>query len=63
MAAQKPIPYPNLHDSITSVVDAYEAVHAAVSTHAEEHRKTLEERRRALAVKKAAAELLKGEAS
>lgn len=62
MVAQKPVVYPNLGDSMLAAVDAYEAVHDAVSTHAEEHRRVLADRRKALEIKQQAAALIAADA-
>ena len=61
MAAQKPVVYPNLTDGMTKLVDAYEAVHGAVSTHAQEHRKVLADRRKALEIQRSAKALLEAD--
>jgi hypothetical protein len=59
MVKQKPVVYPSLVETMNSAVNAYQAVHDAVGNHAEEHRKVLDERRRALALQQSADKLLK----
>lgn len=63
MAISKPVPYPNLMDTVTSAVDAYTAVHEGVREHAAEHSSTLEQRRTVLAMKKAANKLIAADAT
>lgn len=45
MTQPKPVKYPNIMDQLKSVVEAHAAIHAETATHAEEHRKALDDKR------------------
>lgn len=61
MATAKPIAYPKLTDVVASAVDAYAVVHDTVRNHAQEHGKTLDQRRDKLSAAQAAKKLIEGD--
>lgn len=61
MAQKKPVAYPNLVDQIRSVVDAHAAIQEQTTTHVEEHRAKLEQKRQQLHVSHVAKQLIEGD--
>lgn len=61
MPQPKPIAYPNLADQIKSTVSAHNAIHDAVSTHAEAHRAKLDADRAKLQAGHMAKKLIEGD--
>jgi hypothetical protein len=55
----KPVAYPNLLETMKSVVDSHKQVHVAVVRHAAVHTTTLQNRRQQLSVRREAARLMK----
>lgn len=61
MKQPKPVAYPNIVDQIKSVVAAHAAIHAETATHAQEHRKALDDKRKQLHVSHLAKSLIEGD--
>lgn len=61
MVQPKRVAYPNLVDQIKATVEAHAAIHDEVSTHVQEHRAKLEDKRRQLHVAEIAKKLIEGD--
>lgn len=57
--ATKPVAYPNLIASMQSVVESHKGIHDAIQQHAQEHKATIEAKRRAISVQQDAEKLMK----
>jgi hypothetical protein len=55
----KPIAYPNLVETMKSVVESHKQVHVAVAHHAAAHTAGVENRRQQLSIKREATRLMK----
>lgn len=60
MEKSKPVPYPNLVESIHALADMHVAVHDTVRAHAADHVQGVAAKRKALELKHAAKKLLEG---
>lgn len=54
----KPVPYPNLVESMNALVDVHAAVHDTIKDHAANHVTAIEAKRKSLELKHAARKLL-----